>query len=72
MEAQQEKAQAYDRLYDLELVEVIIDAGESAKTLDRPRTATGAGAAENRPGRSVTGGEVGSIDPFGDGPRPTD
>ena len=36
LEAQQEKAQAYARLYDLDLVEVIIDAGESAKTLDRP------------------------------------
>lgn len=36
LEAQQEKARAYASLYDLELVEVITDAGESAKTLDRP------------------------------------
>ena len=36
LDAQQEKARAYASLYDLELVEVIIDAGESAKTLDRP------------------------------------
>ncbi len=36
LEAQQEKARAYASLYDLELVEVIVDAGESAKTLDRP------------------------------------
>ena len=36
LEAQQEKARAYASLYDLDLVEVIIDAGESAKTLDRP------------------------------------
>ena len=36
LDAQQEKARAYAALYDLELVEVIIDAGESAKTLDRP------------------------------------
>jgi DNA invertase Pin-like site-specific DNA recombinase len=36
LDAQQEKATTYARLYDLELVEVIIDAGESAKTLERP------------------------------------
>ena len=36
LEAQEEKARAYASLYDLDLIEVIIDAGESAKTLDRP------------------------------------
>jgi DNA invertase Pin-like site-specific DNA recombinase len=36
LEAQEEKARAYASLYDLDLVDVIIDAGESAKTLDRP------------------------------------
>ena len=36
LEAQEEKARAYANLYDLDLIEVIIDAGESAKTLDRP------------------------------------
>lgn len=36
LEAQQEKARAYAALYDLDLVELIVDAGESAKTLDRP------------------------------------
>ncbi len=36
LEAQQDKAKAYASLYDLTLVEIIIDAGESAKTLDRP------------------------------------
>ena len=36
LDAQQDKAHAYASLYDLDLVEVIIDAGESAKTLDRP------------------------------------
>ena len=30
------KVEAYAKLYDLELVEVIVDAGASAKTLDRP------------------------------------
>ena len=35
LEAQQDKAKAYASLYDLDLIEVIIDAGESAKTLDR-------------------------------------
>ena len=36
LEAQQAKLTAYASLYDLELVEVIVDAGVSAKTLDRP------------------------------------
>jgi len=34
--AQEAKIRAYAELYGLELVEVIIDAGASAKTLDRP------------------------------------
>ena len=36
LDAQREKVEAYARLYDLELVDVIVDAGQSAKTLDRP------------------------------------
>ena len=36
LEVQQEKAAAYARLYGLNLVETIVDAGESAKTLERP------------------------------------
>ena len=36
LEAQRAKVDAYAALYDLELVEVIVDAGVSAKTLDRP------------------------------------
>lgn len=36
LEAQQDKAKAYASLYDLDLVEVIVDSGESAKTLERP------------------------------------
>jgi site-specific DNA recombinase len=36
LDAQRAKATAYAELYDLELIEVIVDAGESAKTLDRP------------------------------------
>lgn len=34
--AQREKLEQYCRLYDLELVEIIEDAGVSAKSLDRP------------------------------------
>jgi site-specific DNA recombinase len=34
--AQREKLVAYAKLYDLELVEVVDDAGESAKSLNRP------------------------------------
>ncbi|MHB8419122.1 MAG: recombinase family protein [Myxococcales bacterium] len=36
LEAQREKVEAYAKLYDLALVEVIVDAGQSAKSLDRP------------------------------------
>lgn len=36
LDAQRTKAESYAQLYDLDLVEVIVDAGESAKTLDRP------------------------------------
>src|SRR5207253_11046790 len=36
LEAQQAKLTQYAALYDIELVEVIVDAGVSAKTLDRP------------------------------------
>jgi DNA invertase Pin-like site-specific DNA recombinase len=36
LDAQRAKVQAYAQLYDLDLTEVIVDAGESAKSLDRP------------------------------------
>ncbi len=36
LDAQREKVHAYAKLYDLDLVDVIVDAGQSAKTLDRP------------------------------------
>ncbi len=36
LEAQRAKIEAYATLYDLEVVEIIVDAGVSAKTLDRP------------------------------------
>ncbi len=36
LEAQDAKVRAYAQLYDLELIEVITDAGESASTLERP------------------------------------
>src|SRR3974377_1367514 len=36
LDAQRAKAEAYAALYDLQLVEVVVDAGASAKTLDRP------------------------------------
>jgi predicted site-specific integrase-resolvase len=36
LDAQQSKAHAYAELCDLDIIEVIIDAGVSAKTLDRP------------------------------------
>src|SRR6266446_6143594 len=36
LDAQRAKLEAYATLYDLELVEVIVDAGVSAKSFDRP------------------------------------
>ena len=36
LDAQRAKVKAHAELYDLELAEVIVDAGESAKHLDRP------------------------------------
>jgi DNA invertase Pin-like site-specific DNA recombinase len=36
LDVQRAKAKVYAELYDLELLEVIVDAGESAKSLDRP------------------------------------
>jgi DNA invertase Pin-like site-specific DNA recombinase len=36
LDAQRAKVEAYAQLYDLQLVEVIVDAGHSAKTLERP------------------------------------
>ncbi|MBI2373306.1 MAG: recombinase family protein [Deltaproteobacteria bacterium] len=36
LEAQRAKVEAYASLYDLDLIEVVVDAGASAKTLDRP------------------------------------
>lgn len=36
LEAQRAKVEAYATLYDLSLVEIIVDAGESAKSLARP------------------------------------
>lgn len=46
LDAQRAKATAYASLYDLDLVEVIIDAGISAKTLDRPGLVEGLGCCE--------------------------
>jgi len=43
LEAQRTKLDAYASLYDVELVDVVVDAGESAKTLDRPGLARALG-----------------------------
>jgi DNA invertase Pin-like site-specific DNA recombinase len=43
LDAQRAKVLAYAELYDLELVDVIVDAGESAKTLARPGLQTALG-----------------------------
>ena len=36
VDAQRAKIEGYAKLYDLELVRIVVDAGESAKSLDRP------------------------------------
>ena len=36
LEAQRAKVEAYAALYDVELVAIEVDAGESASSLDRP------------------------------------
>jgi site-specific DNA recombinase len=36
LDAQRAKVEAYAQLYELELVDVVVDAGVSAKTMDRP------------------------------------
>src|SRR2546430_904897 len=36
LDAQRAKLRAYAELYELDLVEIIVDAGQSAKSLDRP------------------------------------
>lgn len=43
LDAQQAKIKAYAQLYDLELVDVVVDAGASAKSLDRPGLARALG-----------------------------
>lgn len=43
LEAQRAKLEGYCALYELDLVEVIVDAGVSAKTLDRPGLARALG-----------------------------
>jgi site-specific DNA recombinase len=36
LDAQRAKLKAYAEIYELDLVEVVVDAGQSAKSLDRP------------------------------------
>ena len=47
MEAQRAKLAAYAGLYELELVEVVVDAGVSAKTLNRPGLSRALGMLES-------------------------
>ena len=48
LDAQRAKVKAYAELYDLELVEVVVDAGESAKSLKRPGLQRALGKLERR------------------------
>lgn len=64
LEAQQDKAKAYASLYDLDLVEVIIDAGESAKTLERLGLQRALSMLKTGQADATVSGEAGSVDPF--------
>jgi site-specific DNA recombinase len=48
LEAQQAKIRTYAELYSLDLVEVVVDAGLSAKTLDRPGLSRALGMIRSR------------------------
>jgi Resolvase, N terminal domain len=50
LEAQEAKVRAYAELYDLELVAVEVDAGVSAKTLQRPGLQRAQGVLSRRGG----------------------
>ncbi len=59
LDAQRAKVEAYAQLYELELVDVVIDAGASAKTLDRPGTSPSARNAQGEAGRGLARRETG-------------
>jgi site-specific DNA recombinase len=48
LDAQEAKVRAYASLYDIDLVEIVVDAGVSAKTLDRPGLAKVLGMVKRR------------------------
>ncbi len=52
LDMQRAKVKVYAELYDLELLEVIVDAGESAKSLDRPGFSCFPGEQGTKLGRS--------------------
>jgi len=63
LDAQRARVKAYAELYDLELAEVVVDAGESAKHLDRPGLQRALGMLKR--------GEAGSSKSVGDRPLVT-
>jgi len=56
LDAQRTKVATYAELYDLELIETIVDTGESAKSLDRPSLQQALADTEGRRGRGAAGG----------------
>ncbi len=53
LDAQQAKAKAYAELYDLDIVDVVIDAAASAKTLARPGLERALGLLRSRSTRAA-------------------
>ena len=58
LDAQRAKAKAYAELYDLDIVDVVIDAAASAKTLARPGLERALGMLKAGKSRGSVGGEA--------------
>src|SRR5713226_1234377 len=69
LDAQRAMVEAHAQLYELDLVEVIVDAGVSAKTLDRPGTREGPWYDQGEAGRGLAGRKARPVDAKRRSPR---
>src|SRR5689334_13594743 len=53
LDAQRAKVEAYAALYDLDIVDIVVDAGASAKTLERPALKRALEAVRNRRANAI-------------------
>ena len=63
LDAQRAKLKAYAELYELDLVEVVVDTGPECEVAGPPGLAACVGDAQGRPGGAVAGGEAGPAHP---------